>query len=457
MSATPDTTEPDLTDAPTTTPARSGWAALRPLVLRLHFYAGVFVAPFLVIACLTGLVYVFSPQLSDLVYADELFAAPHTGPARSLDDQVAAAVAAHPEGTVGSLVVPADPDRTTGVVLDVEGLGQDLQRTVYVDPYTAQVRGALDTWWDTTPLQTTLDGLHRNLLLGEAGRIYSELAASWLWVLALGGLALWIGKVRGRRTAKDALLPPRGMRPGRRRILGWHGATGVWLTVALLFLSATGLTWSTYAGDRFATVVDAVKQSTPSLAAEPVPVRDGAQISVQDALDRGVATGLQGPLKVTVPAEPGAPFTVAEIARDWPVQRDEIALDPYTGAVTETILWKDFPVLSKLTRIGILAHMGDLFGLFSQLALAATALGLLCMIFWGYRMWWQRRPTRGGAPRLTAPVRRGTLRALPQPTTFAIVLVAVVVGWLLPVLGVSLVLFVIGDAIAGSVSRRRVQ
>ena len=462
MSATPDTTEPPITtDAGETTPqpapARTGWAALRPLVLRLHFYAGVFVAPFLVIACLTGLVYVFSPQLSDLVYADELFAAPHTGPARSLDDQVAAAVAAHPEGTVNSLVVPADPDRTTGVVLDVEGLGQDLQRTVYVDPYTAQVRGALDTWWDTTPLQTTLDGLHRNLLLGEPGRIYSELAASWLWVLALGGLALWIGKVRGRRKAKDALLPPRGMRAGRRRILGWHGATGVWLTVALLFLSATGLTWSTYAGDRFATVVDAVKQSTPSLAAEPVPVRDGAQISVQDALDRGVATGLQGPLKVTVPAEPGAPFTVAEIARDWPVQRDEVALDPYTGAVTETILWQDFPVLSKLTRIGILAHMGDLFGLFSQLALAATALGLLCMIFWGYRMWWQRRPTRGGARRLTAPVRRGTLRALPQPTTFAIVLVAVVVGWLLPVLGVSLVLFVVGDAIAGAISRRRVR
>ena len=79
------------------------------------------------------------------------------------------------------------------------------------------------------------------------------------------------------------------------------------------------------------------------------------------------------------------------------------------------------------------------------------------MIFWGYRMWWQRRPTRGGAPRLTAPGRRGTLRALPQPTTFAIVLVAVVVGWLLPVLGVSLVLFVVGDAIAGAISRRRVQ
>jgi hypothetical protein len=31
--------------------------------------------------------------------------------------------------------------------------------------------------------------------------------------------------------------------------------------------------------------------------------------------------------------------------------------------------------MAKLTRIGILAHMGGLFGLISQLALAAMALG----------------------------------------------------------------------------------
>jgi hypothetical protein len=34
-----------------------------PLVLRLHFYAGVLVAPFLVVAALTGLAFVFTPQL----------------------------------------------------------------------------------------------------------------------------------------------------------------------------------------------------------------------------------------------------------------------------------------------------------------------------------------------------------------------------------------------------------
>ncbi len=448
---------PPGTAPPGTPPAAAvSWSTLRPLVLRLHFYAGLFVAPFLAVACLTGLVYVFSPQLSDVVYADELLVGPRTGPPRPLDDQVAAALAAHPEGTLSSVTHPGDPGRTTGIVLAVPGLPEDIERTVYVDPYTAQVRGSLDTWFDTPPLQTTLDALHRNLLLGEPGRIYSELAASWLWVLVLGGLALWLGPRRRTRGVAGTVLPPRGGRPGRRRLLGWHGATGLWLAVALLFLSATGLTWSSYAGARFSAAVDAVQGSTPELGAEAVPARDAPQITVQAAVDTARRAGLTDLLTVTVPGEPGAPFTVTENSATWPVQRDAVALDPYTGQVTETVLWRDWPLAAKLTRIGVLAHMGSLFGPAGQLALAATALGLLCVLFWGYRMWWLRRPTRVGRPGPTPPTRRGALRDLPQPVVFGTVLVTVAVGWLLPVLGVSLLLFLAVDATLEAAARRRI-
>jgi uncharacterized iron-regulated membrane protein len=78
-------------------PPAPGWAALRPLLLRVHFYAGILIAPFLVVLCLTGLAYVFSPQLNDVVYQRELLVGPHTGPARPLDQQIGAALAAHPK------------------------------------------------------------------------------------------------------------------------------------------------------------------------------------------------------------------------------------------------------------------------------------------------------------------------------------------------------------------------
>lgn len=81
------------------------------------------------------------------------------------------------------------------------------------------------------------------------------------------------------------------------------------------------------------------------------------------------------------------------------------------------------------------------------------ALGVLTMIFWGYRMWWQRRPTGGGRPRPLE--RRGVLRASPQPSLFVLVLTVVGLGWLLPVFEVRLVLFLLADAAAAAISRRR--
>lgn len=436
------TVEPTTSTASAPPPPPSVWAQLRPIVLRLHFFAGLFVAPFLLVVSLTGLAYVFSPQLSDLVYGGQLFVA--EGPRTTtvpLDDQVAAAVAAEPAGTLASLTVPVDPERTTAVVFDVPGLAEDVRRTVYVDPWTGEVRGALDTWFDYPPLQTTLDGLHRHLLLGEPGRLYSELAASWLPVLVLGGLALWVGRRRARR--RELVVPPVGARPGRARIRGWHATTAVWMTVGLAFLSVTGLTWSTFAGERFQAVVTSLQGRSPSLEAEPVAVRDGVPvISYDDAVARARAAGLEDRLSVGVPAEPGGVVTVSENIDTWPVQRDRIALDPYTGEVTETVEWADYPFLAKLTSIGIMAHMGQLWGLPNQLALAALAVGLLCVLFWGYRMAWLRRPTRALGP-------RGTFRGLSQPVGFAVVLVTVAAGWLMPVFGVSLVAFLVVDALLG--------
>ncbi len=48
--------------------------------------------------------------------------------------------------------------------------------------------------------------------------------------------------------------------------------------------------------------------------------------------------------------------------------------------------------MAKLTRWGVDAHMGVLFGLPNQLLLALFGFGLCAMIVLGYRMWWMRSP-----------------------------------------------------------------
>src|SRR4051794_6325579 len=94
-------TEAPPSSAPALRPVRTAPArSIGPVLLRLHFYAGLFVAPFLLIAALSGLAYAFTPQFDRLTYGDELVVDNPGGAIQPLSAQIAAARATHPDGAV---------------------------------------------------------------------------------------------------------------------------------------------------------------------------------------------------------------------------------------------------------------------------------------------------------------------------------------------------------------------
>lgn len=476
------TTKPDELDEPVPAPSTDPPTPDRPrprgidaLLKRLHFYAGVFIGPFILIAAVTGLLYALIPQIDTFVYRDELTVGQVGQQRLPLADQLDTVRAAHPEGTVKSIRPPDAPDETTQVTLAVDDVPPDYARTVFVDPYTNEIRGTLTTYGQWMPLRAWFDELHRNLHLGAVGRNYSELAASWLWVVALAGLVLWIN--HRRQTGKLARLatPDRAV-SGRRRTLSWHGAVGVWIVLALLGLSVTGITWSRYGGESINLIQERLETTAPSvdtvLHAKPGPDTpagehhhgqpdapagtDATLTGVDTVLNSAAQAGLSGPIWMYPPAEPGEAWQVAENKRDWPTRFDAIAVDPGSGEVTDRVDGEDWPFLAKLTNWAIDAHMGVLFGWVNQLVLALTAIGLITMIVRGYRMWWQRRPTRGSAWAVGRPPLRGAIRNMSPVAAVLIVASAVVVGYFLPLFGLSLLAFVVVDAVVATVKRRRV-
>lgn len=441
-------------------PRRAPGSGLRPLLLRLHFYAGLLVGPFLLVAALTGLLYVFTPQLEQLVYDHELHV-PAGGTTQSLAAQGEAARAAHPTGSPTAVRPAPTPTDTTQVIFSSPELPESYARTVFVNPYDAEVRGVLETYGSgqALPLRAWVDQLHRGLHLGDVGRWYSELAASWLWVVAGGGLVLWWH--RRRKRLRSMVKPALGT-TGRARTLSWHGAVGTWIAAALLFLSATGLSWSQLAGENITALREAMRWETPTVSTqahhhEGHSGHHGHQLGTADvALDQVLASargvGITNPVEIQLPADTGSAYVVQQTGREWPSKQDAAAVDPTTGEVTEVLRFADHPLMAKLTRWGIDAHMGLLFGLPNQLLLAAVALGLATMILLGYRMWWQRRPTgRGFGP----PVPRGAWRSVPIPLLVLLGLVAVAVGWFLPLFGLSLLAFLVLDGALGWRAHRR--
>lgn len=452
------------------------------LLRRLHFYIGLFIAPFIFVAALTGTLYVLTPQIEHQLYASALTTEAQ-GVAQPLSAQIAAARRHIGEAARIYAVRPApDAHETTRVQFSQPDLGPSESRSVFIDPYTLRVTGDMTVYGTSgvLPLRMWLDQLHRGLLLGDVGRAYSELAASWLWVAALGGLVLWLG-TRPRRAAK-------AKRVGFAFARHWHSTLGLTLALGLIFFSVTGLTWSQWAGDNIdkmrselgwltpqvRTALDAhapVATADPhadhhampqmagmtmggmAMAAAPPALANAADADWDSVLNAARHSGIHAAkVELRQPKGEGQAWTVSEIDRSWPSQVDAVSVDPASFAIVDRVEFAHFPLVAKLTRWGVDAHMGVLFGLPNQLLLAFFGFGLCAIIALGYRMWWIRRPALPA--RNPAQTLLSAWLALPRYAQGASLIVALALGWALPMMGASLLAFLAIDLLRWRRARR---
>ena len=455
-------------------------AEMRAFLTRLHFYIGLFVGPFIFVAALSGTLYVLTPQLENYVFRDYLKGT--IGESQSLEQQVNAARAYLGPDAALSAVRPAPhPGDTTRVMFADPSLGESESRAVFVDPVTLAVKGDLVVYGTTgiLPLRLTIDLFHHHLLLGSLGRNYSELAASWLWIATLGGLVLWFLR-RGVDRGRSAKAGEAGL----RRV---HTTIGLWLAAGLLFLSATGLTWSKYAGDN----IDALRQSlnwvTPSVSLKLEPLVTAPAVPAADphaghadhsshadhmkaeapppapglpdpatlmdpVLATAKAAGINSPMVEIRPSKSAdKAWMVREYDRSTPTEVDTVAIDPRSMTVTSRADFDTFTLIPKLIRWGIDIHMGVKFGLVNQIVMAVIGTALCVSIVYGYVLWWRRRPAPG------APARTLIQSWLYlHPVGKAVVLlVAMALGFALPVMGVSLIAFVLIDALRWRLDKTR--
>ena len=185
-------------------PAPAGTpAGLLRLFRRVHFWAGLVVAPLLLFAAATGLLYVLAPNVEAWRHAGlDRVAIPVGEPHRPLDAQLDAARAALPGWQAVSIVPAMQPAASTQVIFRPPpdphaahaghaAAGHDhglpRGRIAYVDPHRAELLGTLD---ELARFRTWAKKLHASFLQGQAWRWPIELAASWALVMLATGVAL---------------------------------------------------------------------------------------------------------------------------------------------------------------------------------------------------------------------------------------------------------------------------
>lgn len=434
-------------------------ARRKSLFWRIHFWAALIASPFALIAALTGILYIFTPQIEAVLY-DKLDHVTPVGIMRPIDDAIDSAKVAAPSGWSVHSVVPAYDASDTIKVHFVPPVSKTLVKheghnhgpakserastsssrpsfglpaqamVVYVNPYTAEVVGSLA---NKDRFNNWAKKLHSRLLQNDNWRWMIELAASWMMVMLLTGIYLWWP--RGNQKA----VPQAGAK-GRTVWKQWHSFIGVVLSVMSIIILTTGLTWSKYAGGQIRTLRDAIGQAPPVIPQGlKSVVREGSLPLTWQAI--WSATRTQAPdvaVQLTPPrgqSENFGTWRVTNFDRGQPEKRFDLVLDAYSGQTLYYAGWDKQTTFSKATAIGIPFHRGE-FGWWNQALLLLFGIGVLFSLVSGWVMFFKRRAVRSlGLPRL--------LPGAWKSTPIAAWVGAVALCALMPVLAISAAVVVI--------------
>lgn len=419
-------------------------------IWRWHFYAGLFVIPFVLLLAVTGAAYLFKPQVErweERVFQD-LPVAGAVAPQRQVD----VALAAFPGASFNSYRLPERTGDAAMIHLAMPD-GRSM-RDVFVSPQ-GEVLGSIVP---DTRLMAWVRSIHGQLLLGKRGSWLVELAASWAIVLVLSGLYLWWPRGRGFA----GVVWPR-LKGGRRMF--WrdlHAVTGFWISGLVLVLLATGLPWAGLWGSAFNAArtemgwvagpqtwtlggeapssgggdIHAAHDHAAMMQAMPTPAQSASSAGLNDIVAKAIPEKLAFPVIVTPPGAPGqfgAPgvtaWTVRSDAQNRPLQMS-ITYDMATGRETSREDFADGHVVDRVVGYGIAWHEGQLFGWVNQLVGVLTAIGLIVMAVSGFILWRRRKPddALGAPPPVKVPAR--------MP---GVVVILLMLAALLPLLTASLV------------------
>ena len=421
-------------------------APLYRTIWRWHFYAGLFVIPFVLVLSLTGGAYLFKPQLDR--WQERGWRGLPAAERVDADAQVAAALAAFPGASFHYYRIPEASDDAAVVHLALPGGGM---RDVAVAP-RGQVIGSADP---ETRISAWLARIHSSLLIGRPGGLLVELAASWAIVMILTGLYLWWPRGRGAA----GVVWPRLSLGGRAALRDLHAVTGFWVSGLALVLLLTALPWTDVWASGFRTVraemgwVAGVQDwkggaaghhaahdhRAMAMAAPSAPPPD---VPLATIVLRARGEALPPPVIVQPPGAPnlfgppnGDVWTLTTQTQNRPLVR-KVSYDPVTGIEVARSGFADKHVIDRAVGYGIAWHEGALFGIVSQLIGVATALALVTLAISGFLLWRRRKPeaTLGAPPLPRDPARLKGVAAI-----------VLLLAALLPLLAASLILLWIVD------------
>lgn len=423
-----------------------GWRA-RPFLAKVHRYAGLGMALFLVVAGLTGALLAFYHEL-DQALNPGLFQVPERRtPVLGPDALVSAVQKAYPDAQVGFLAL----HRADGESVRVRLSGREFSRAaavdatkfapaikpdideVYLDPYDGRILGGRKTdalSLDRIHLMPFLYRLHRSLHLPEHWGVWLMGLVALAWMFdCLVGVYLTLPNYRNPKklacqTAgyptyaagrnwwqrwKPAWLIKRGAGVSRLNF-DLHRAGGLWLWGMLFTLAMSGAYFN-LAQEVFRPVVSLFGTLSPN-PVQTLPKRSGIQpapqLSFESAIERAQALlpeqarNMQPDFVGYMPAQGVYRVGFQEPARGkaaFILGFEQVFLDADTGQLRGRRGYGSGTTADKFLAWQFPLHSGQILGLPGRIVVCITGLATAMLSITGVLIWNRKRQSKGRAGR----------------------------------------------------------
>ncbi|MFM2587018.1 PepSY-associated TM helix domain-containing protein [Vibrio sp. TBV020] len=450
------------------------------LVWRWHFYAGLFVIPFMLMLSVTGLVMLFDDEIEELRYGALINIEPQSTQV-AVSTQLEAVQKAYPSAVITQLIVTGSKEQANRFNVRLEN-GKSL--FVTVNPYDAEVLGEIDrsdSWYQLA------NEIHGTLLIGQWGDYLIEVSASLGILLLVSGIYLWIPR---DSATKVGFLRIRTNSGTRTLIKDIHTNLGGTLSVILLLFLLSGLAWAGVWGAKMVQGWNTFPtyytwgdkpQSTQlhkhlnhgseeempwNLELAAVPESSGHHgghqtendltqyhsddsISVDAIALKAEQLGLTQ-YRIYLPQSETGVYTIAanSMAGDVidPRLDRTVHVDQYSGQTLIDVTWDDYTVVAKLMAAGVSLHQGDLSPVNKWLNVF-FCIAFIAISVTGAWMWWIRRPVKQS--RLGVPP-RFELDGIWKVGLGSLLLV----GVLFPLAGVTIIVAMLFDTLLIQKSQR---
>ncbi|PYE45410.1 PepSY domain-containing protein [Paenibacillus barcinonensis] len=435
---------------------------------RLHFYAAWFISPLLLTLTLSGIGFLFYPNVENSLYKEPFFGQSTVSTKQSLDEAVQQLRNQYPDYNIGKISIMSEPYNNRVTISNADGD----TRYIFLD-HNNQIVAEQNA--DNT-YSNLMRNFHSSLLTGSTFvRYLVELTACWAIFLIVSGVYM---------TFKKRLLDARnGQRKHPFRLQRIHAILGLIIAIPLVVIVVTGIPWSVFTGSYISSYAQehpalgrtALKYNPPQSDINEIPwatrsldqpvsehaahghhettaaVISEHQQRLRVIIQNAQKENITRPFSIVYPSNEQGVFTVTKGSNTGvtgldvnPYEETTAYFDQYSGKLIARINFADYGIIGKWFTWGIPLHEGHLFGTANRIMNLLVCLAFLGAIVMGFWSWMKRmKPGESNRP-----------RRINKPWSIGAVLTLFVLGILMPLFGLSLLLILIIETIVYFATRQ---